>query len=67
MPFDMMDAHQRKPRRIADGFRFRHTHQKRAHKPRPISHAHGIQVLQGHARLIQRLLNDLINLLDMFS
>ena len=63
--FDMVYAHQRQLFRIADGFRLGHAHQQRAHQPRAIGDADGVQIVQSHICRSQCFFNDLIDALDM--
>ena len=67
MSFNVMDAHQRQLRRIADGFGLCHPHQKRSHEPRAVGYTHGIQILQGNPCLIQCLFYDIVDLFYMLS
>ena len=67
MSFNMMYAHQRQLFCIADGFRLSHAHQQRAHQPRTIGDAYGVQIVQSHICCSQGFLNDLIDALNVLA
>ena len=66
MAADMMDSHQGNARGQAEGLGCGHSHQKRPHQTRTVGDGYGRKVFQSRPRLIQRFLNDLVDLLDMF-
>ena len=67
MSLDMVHADQRKVPRKCDRLRLRNANQQRADQPRPVGHAHGVDIIQRHIRFFQRLLDNLVDLLYMFS
>ena len=66
MPFYMMHADKRKPRRISNRLCFCHSDKQRPYKSRAVRNRDRINIFQCYLRLFQRFFNHLIDFFNMF-
>ena len=67
MSFYMMHSHQWKFLGVGDGFRFCYAYKKGTYQSRSVSYANGIQIVQSHLCICKGLLNNLVDLFNMFT